>query len=158
MLVDGQNVTLMLLKARQSLRRRDGGELERGWSWRRRLDSVDSRLPDKRGSWRGATGLMYVTEILRVAAVELQVVSSIKLLHVAWLSASSISSASLKRETEVAEGAEGADLEEERGGRGGPQRAPSSPPSMANGRKDGGEDDPKTDFWKSKIKGGFEMF
>jgi hypothetical protein len=29
---------------------------------------------------------------------------------------------------------------------------------MADGREDGGEDDPKTDFWKSKIKGGFEMF
>jgi hypothetical protein len=97
---------------------------------------------------------MQVPEILRVAAVELQIVSSVELLHVAWLSSSSISSAPLKREREVAEGAEGADLEEERGWRGGPQRAPSSPPPMA----DGGEDDPKTEFWKSKFEGGFLMF
>jgi hypothetical protein len=96
-----------------------------------------------------------VPETLRVVAVELQIVSSVELLHVAWLSSSSISSASLKRETEVAEGAEGAYLEEERGG---PQRAPSSPSSMADGREDSREDDPKTEFWKSKIKGGFEMF
>jgi hypothetical protein len=43
--------------------------------------------------------------------------------------------------------AEGADLEEESGGRGGPRRAPSSPPSMA----DGGEDEPKTKHFEIKI-------
>jgi hypothetical protein len=57
-LVDGQNFTLTLLKARRSLRRRDGGELKWGRSWRRRMDSVNSWLPDKPGSRRGATGLM----------------------------------------------------------------------------------------------------
>jgi hypothetical protein len=33
-LVDGQNFTLTLLKSRRNLRRRDGGELKRGQSWR----------------------------------------------------------------------------------------------------------------------------
>jgi hypothetical protein len=63
---------------------------------------------------------------------------------------------------ETAASSSGADLEEERGGRGGHRghggraghrRAPSSPPSMAGGGEDGEEDDPKTQFWKSKIKG-----
>jgi hypothetical protein len=43
---------------------------------------------------------------------------------------------SWKRETEgaeAAEGMEGVDLEEEDGGRRGPQRPPSSPPLMADG-------------------------
>jgi hypothetical protein len=66
---------------------------------------------------------------------------------------------------ETAASSSDADLEEERGGRGGRgghgghggraghRRAPSSPPSMAGGGADGEEDDTKTQFWKSKIKG-----
>jgi hypothetical protein len=63
---------------------------------------------------------------------------------------------------ETAASSSGADLEEERGGRGGHGRnggraghrqAPSSPPSMAGSGADGEEDDTKTQFWKSKIKG-----
>jgi hypothetical protein len=47
---------------------------------------------------------------------------------------------------------EDANLEEEHRGRGGPRRAPSSAQSMANDGEDGGEDNPKTNFSKSKIK------
>jgi hypothetical protein len=67
------------------------------------------------------------------------------------LSWSSISS--FKRKTEDAEGAY-LELEEEgegRGRRGGQQRAPSSPPSMADGEEYGGDDEPKTKILEIKI-------
>jgi hypothetical protein len=93
-----------------------------------------------------------VPEILRVAIVALvELVSSGELLRVALVE--------LELERVFQEDAEGANLEEERrgrgghGGRAGPRQAPSSAPSMANGGEDGGEDNPKTNFLKSKIKG-----
>jgi hypothetical protein len=84
---------------------RDGDEIERGRSWRRRVNSVDSQL-------NGATGLMQVKNILQVAVVELA--SSVELLRVALVGLD------LERIRQEEDGdAEGADLEEESGGSGG---------------------------------------
>jgi hypothetical protein len=119
--MDVQNFTLKLLAACRSPRRRNGDKIEWDRSWRRHLDLVNSRL-------NGATGLMQVTNILRVAAMEL--VSSVELLRVAL----------------VGPKLKGADLEEESGERGGRRRgerrarrsATSSFPTPVNGGRQGG--------------------